>query len=206
MEKKNKIKVAYPYKTDSLQKSLSSNNQYGIYPIGKFNAWHGGYHVENDNLIKNIADGIIIAYRIPSKDFIEDIGKGEKNPKYSNGFVLIQHDYESEKGLKFRFYSLYHHLMSKEEYEIEANKPRIPDILSKFSYKVSATTGTTLKGLEVYKKETATKLDRTTTFFLMNGVTITYATENNNKITIVDTNGHTYTKIIAVFKKRRCKS
>ena len=197
------MKVAYPYKTTSLKHSFTSTNRFGIYPIGKFNAWHGGIHVEDDTPIKTIANGRVIAYRIPDEDFVEDLGKGNNNPKYSNGFVLMQHDYESPKSdegteasegdetsesnetLKYTFYSLYHHLMSKEDYEKDdASKKKIPDVLAKFTYKISNNANNFIKGLEVYRLGADGNVDKTNIVFLTKGSTIEVLQEAGQNITV----------------------
>ncbi len=89
------------------------NNQAGFFPIGVNNAWHGGIHIEDFKTdIRTIADGRIIAYRLP-EDYLYE--KGSKKNKYSNGFILIQHNIETPRKVKLRFYSLYMHLQPKRE-------------------------------------------------------------------------------------------
>ncbi|BAX78764.1 SH3 domain-containing protein [Labilibaculum antarcticum] len=109
-----------------------ASNRTGYYPIGRMNTWHGGIHYEGSNPIKAIADGKIIAYRVPEKYF-EDTANF--NGKYSNAFVLIQHDYVSPKELKMTFYSLYNHLSSFEEMQTKT----FPKIYKIDSYTVADT-------------------------------------------------------------------
>jgi len=177
------MNIEYPYNIKSLTDSLKSSNRFGIYPIGKFNAWHGGIHIEGDSHVKCIADGRVIAYRIPTKYFYEDIGNGKNNPKYSNGFVLMQHYYKSEEGLEFTFYSLYNHLMSKKDYEKDDySKKKIPDVLAEFSYKVSDQAKDAINGLEVYKLNSEKELDRTNPVFLKYKTTVDTLTNNGKEI------------------------
>ncbi|WP_438710333.1 hypothetical protein ACSTS3_15060 [Aquimarina muelleri] len=127
------MRIAYPYKTSHAENSLGQSNQFGVYPINRYNTWHGGLHIEGTNEICAIADGRIIAYRIP-ETYIEETLEDKKS-LYSNGFMLIQHDYESKNKLQYRFYSLYHHIMSKEEM-IANNK--VPDFYGKPIYTIKA--------------------------------------------------------------------
>ncbi|MDM8160169.1 hypothetical protein QUH73_10125 [Labilibaculum sp. K2S] len=110
-----------------------ASNRTGYYPIGRMNTWHGGIHYEGSNPIKAIADGKIIAYRVPEK-YYEQISDGKKS-WYSNAFVLIQHDYVSPKELKMTFYSLYNHLSSFEEMQTKT----FPKIYKIDSYTVADT-------------------------------------------------------------------
>src|SRR5690606_2946807 len=124
------MKFEYPIKLDdnTVLREWGNNNQFGFYPIGRLNAWHGGIHLEGADLeIKAIADGEVIAYRLPNKYSDETILK--KTHQYSNGFVLVKHYYKSPKGQELTFYSLYLHLMSKDE--ILAKNKKIPDIFAK---------------------------------------------------------------------------
>ena len=184
------MKVSYPYRVDSLKNSLKPSSTYGIYPIGKFNAWHGGMHVEKHIPIKTIADGRVIAYRIPEKDIIEDLGQGDNNPRYSNGFILMQHlyshqDEESAECIEFTFYSLYHHLMSKEEYEKnDSNKKKIPDVLAKFVYKVSDNAYEYIKGLEVYRLGSNGNIDESNLVFLKKGTAVEVLKVSDEPITV----------------------
>lgn len=109
-----------------------ASNRTGYYPIGRMNTWHGGIHYEGNNPIKAIADGKIIAYRVPRK-YLEDATNFKG--KYSNGFVLIQHDYVSPMEQKMTFYSLYNHLSSFEEMQSKI----FPKIYMIDSYEVSHT-------------------------------------------------------------------
>lgn len=105
------------------------DNRVGHYPVGHMNSWHGGIHIAGE--IKAIADGEIIAYKISSK-YMEAKKKTEDGQEivryYSDGFVLIKHTYqynikelqqatgkEEVKNKEFIFYSLYLHLLIKDE-------------------------------------------------------------------------------------------
>ncbi|PKQ61441.1 hypothetical protein BZG02_15930 [Labilibaculum filiforme] len=130
------MKFEYPVDgiSDPDQK-LGCNNIVGTYPIGRLFNWHGGVHVaENSSSpIKAIADGTLIAYRIPNSAL--QVGES----KYSNGFVLLQHEYKSPKGRKLVFYSLYSGLLSFSE--MKANK-RYPSL---FHIKSTTVQGTEIK-------------------------------------------------------------
>jgi len=98
----------------------SGNKAAGFYPVGVSNVWHGGIHIEGSGKeICAIADGKIVACRIPEKyveEVIERDGKKEKI-YYSNGCVVIQHKFKYKANdtngtdKEFIFYSLYNHLL-----------------------------------------------------------------------------------------------
>ncbi|HEX8547574.1 MAG TPA: hypothetical protein VF691_11470, partial [Cytophagaceae bacterium] len=94
------MKFEYPTNdiTDEKASSnLGGSNSFGFYPISRFNSWHGGFHIEAANeKIQAIADGHIIAYRLP-KSYLEETIDGHKY-LYSNGFVLVEHEYKSPQG------------------------------------------------------------------------------------------------------------
>lgn len=132
------MKFVYPTEIpasveDDFKHLKGASNRTGFYPIGRMNTWHGGIHIEGDKKIKAIADGIVLAYRVPKVYFEETIDN--KISRYSNGFVLMQHNYESPNGQKMTFYSLYNHLASYEE--LKAGK--IPDLFKGQAYKVKNT-------------------------------------------------------------------
>ncbi|UII28982.1 SH3 domain-containing protein [Fulvivirga maritima] len=133
----------YPEK-DGNGEDLKFSNQFGKYLISHFNTWHGGVHIEGaDKAMQAIADGRIIAYRMnkeyqtlkDSSDNTNSETGGEK--KYSNNFILIQHDIEiskeevenegaddektTVKKKFFTFYSLYNHLLPTSAYYKENN-------------------------------------------------------------------------------------
>src|SRR5690554_6406349 len=64
-----------------------------------------------------------------------------RTARYSNGFVLIQHEYESPKGQQLTFYSFYNHLLALEEMK----GIKIPDIFKGERYKVKATANDSLE-------------------------------------------------------------
>ena len=109
------MKFCYPVKgVDSLESFYKKREKGGFYPIGRSNVWHGGVHIEGDKEeIRAIADGEIIAFKMPNKYDIEV--KDGKNILYSNAFVLIKHKYEyitdKDEKKQLIFYSLYNHLL-----------------------------------------------------------------------------------------------
>lgn len=142
------MKVTYPIDIDenNIDQFLGARNQFGYYPVGYYNSWHGGLHIEGAaTSIKAIADGRIIAFRFAEKNtsLVED-----KDVKFSKGFVLMQHDYESELGNKVTFYSLYYHLMSEEDIKTNSGA-KIPNFLSVKEYVPNKEES--LKGLGVYE-------------------------------------------------------
>ncbi len=87
--------------------------QYGNFPLSSFNCWHGGIHLEQRLApLTAIADGRVIAYRLPSTYHVTE---HECPQEYSNGFVLLQHDYKSPQGRELTYYSLYHHVASHQD-------------------------------------------------------------------------------------------
>ncbi|WP_062054332.1 hypothetical protein [Aquimarina longa] len=141
-------------------------NRHGFYPVGSSNTWHGGIHIEDFGTnVSAIADGRIIAYRIPEKYLHE---KDNKDIKYSNGFILIQHHYKTPKGVALRFYSLYMHLQPKAEM-IKNKGKSIPDLYAKYTTKVK--TATKEIGLKVreYCEDHKTKDDAKEKVFVPKG-------------------------------------
>ena len=143
---------------------LGCTNMVGTYPVGRLFNWHGGIHIaENSSSpIKAIADGIVIAYHIPETAL--QVGDN----KYSNGFVLLQHKYESPKGRELVFYSLYSGLLPFDE--MKANK-RYP----KFFYSKS----TTVQGTEVKNGKTGENLRKKS-----RKESITRLVENGSKVVV----------------------
>ncbi|MDO6760669.1 hypothetical protein Q4566_10700 [Tamlana sp. 2_MG-2023] len=105
------------------------NNRNGFFPLGINNSWHGGIHIEGlGTQVRAIADGRIIAYRFAEDYLLE---KDSETAKYSNSFMLMQHDFETLEKIKFRFYSLYMHLQPKEELIAKKYGENIPDLYAK---------------------------------------------------------------------------
>lgn len=127
--------MKFEYPTDDNSSFLKgASNAMGFYPVGVLNNWHGGIHLEwGTRAIRSIADGYILACRLPSKAISKQ--KEEKEFRYSNGFILIYHRYVSPGGQKFNFYSFYNHLLPKEEYA-ESSKG-IPLCFKDDEYEVS---------------------------------------------------------------------
>ncbi|WP_010522933.1 SH3 domain-containing protein, partial [Aquimarina agarivorans] len=164
------MKTSYPEK-DGTAKGLKFTNKYGRYLISHFNTWHSGVHIEEaDKSIHAIADGRIIAYRFmdnylelpktksSTKAFNDSNSEREETEekttfKYSNCFILIQHDIElsKDKGKEnektetekkiVTFYSLYNHLMPISAIEgryLENKKIIFPDFMGKKNLTVKA--------------------------------------------------------------------
>lgn len=72
----------------------------GFYPIGANGQWHGGIHFDaqtkqvlsQDNGVRCIGDGEVIAYQVDSAYATTDYSTGKA--KYSRGFVLVRHRLE----------------------------------------------------------------------------------------------------------------
>ncbi|KAB1067045.1 hypothetical protein F6U93_11525 [Tamlana haliotis] len=127
------MKFFYPEKDHNLDQRKTSTT-FGHYPLSSYNTWHGGVHVESPlAALVAISDARIIAFRLPSV-YLES--KHECPETYSNGFILLQHEYKSPKGHELTFYSLYHHIAS--QFDIETNNLEIPDYLSEKVTKIKA--------------------------------------------------------------------
>ncbi|MBU2952132.1 hypothetical protein KO493_15635 [Tamlana agarivorans] len=127
------MKFLYPQKDSNLDQRKTSS-AFGNYPLSSYNTWHGGVHIETPlAALVAISDARIIAYKLPS----EYLQSGHECPEtYSNGFVLLQHEYRSPKGHELTFYSLYHHIAS--QFDIDINHQEIPDYLSEKVTKIKA--------------------------------------------------------------------
>jgi len=127
------VKFLYPKKGSDLDRRKTSS-LYGNYPLSSYNTWHGGTHIEEALApLVAISNARVIAYKLPS----EYLSTGHECPEfYSNGFVLMQHDYKSPKGQEITFYTLYHHIASK--FDIDHNKLEIPFFLSKIVTTIKA--------------------------------------------------------------------
>ncbi|KAB1068400.1 hypothetical protein F6U93_06780 [Tamlana haliotis] len=139
------------------------NNRNGFFPLGINNSWHGGIHIEGlGTKVCAIADGRIIAYRF-AEDYLPE--KDSETAKYSNSFMLIQHDFETPEKIKFRFYSLYMHLQPKKEMVASKDGQNIPDLYAKYVVKIK--TNSREMGLKVreYKSEVLEKQKKETHFF-----------------------------------------
>jgi len=127
------VKFIYPKKGSNLDRRNNSSI-YGNYPLSSYNTWHGGIHEETRLApLVAISDARIIAYKLPS----EYLFTAHECPEmYSNGFILLQHNYKSPKEKELTFYSLYHHIASK--FDITHNKLEVPSFLSKKVTKIKA--------------------------------------------------------------------
>ncbi|AUS04114.1 hypothetical protein [Pseudotamlana carrageenivorans] len=123
----------YPEKDSNLDQRKTSS-AFGHYPLSSYNTWHGGVHVETPlTALVAISDARIIAFRLPS----EYLQSGHERPEtYSNGFILMQHEYKSPKGHELTFYSLYHHTAC--QFDIETHNLEIPDFISKKVTKIKS--------------------------------------------------------------------
>lgn len=118
----------------------------GKYPLGVFTdnrhegltaGWHGGLHLEvpattaQGPVVRAIADGTVVAYRMPTKKPV-DKNELEKHPlNYTDGwtddgFVLLKHEKECGENRPVVFYSLYMHLSA---IAIKTSKGKQPGII-----------------------------------------------------------------------------
>ncbi|OED34894.1 hypothetical protein AB832_06740 [Flavobacteriaceae bacterium (ex Bugula neritina AB1)] len=142
-------------KENTIARYYGHQNRAGFFPVGMHNTWHGGIHIEDFGTdIRAIADGRIIAYRIPEDYFSEK--DNEKN-KFSNGFILIQHNFETPEKIKFQFYSLYMHLQPKTEMENSPNGRNIPDLYAKYTAKTRINVRETGLKIREYSEDDTTK-------------------------------------------------
>src|SRR5690554_7556552 len=56
-----------------------ASNRTGYFPVGRLNTWHGGIHFEGDRAIRAIADGKIIAFRVPKTYLTETVNRSEEH-------------------------------------------------------------------------------------------------------------------------------
>lgn len=106
----------------------------GFYPIGSSRMWHGGLHIQTTGWesrpVVAIAEGRVVAYRI-TDDYLKF-----EDEEYSSSFVLIEHEYrapyddgDGNPRVRFKFYSLYMHLLPVSKYTDEMMK-RLPTVLA----------------------------------------------------------------------------
>lgn len=144
---KNKDRVKQKYSLDK-------------FPIGDYYNWHGGVHVTRGP-ITAIAEGTIIAYRVPD-DYVQE-KVNDREHIYSTGFVLVRHRYLSLKKQSLVFYSLYGNLLPLKKYN---SKQDIPVFGIPLRFKApSLTEGKTMKGIMLFDKE-ETKTDKGTEYTL----------------------------------------
>ncbi|WP_421047887.1 lytic transglycosylase domain-containing protein [Paraburkholderia sp. A1RI-2L] len=112
----------------------------GFYPLGVSGIWHGGVHfdrntaamLKQDEGVRAIADGEVVAYRLDSK-YPEQIWRDNRKALYSTGFVLIRHRLplppapgvtgKPASDETLTFFSLYMHLMDWNSYQAAKKQP-----------------------------------------------------------------------------------
>lgn len=122
-----------------------SNAEDGFYPLGANGIWHGGIHFDDatgkilkqEDGVRAIADGEVVAYRLDSKYPVLKYADG-KSCIYSTGFVLVRHKLvlppapangsNSAGGAgapeeKLIFFSLYMHLLDWSGYKTAIDTP-----------------------------------------------------------------------------------
>lgn len=99
----------------------------GFYPLGVHGSWHAGVHFDgatagvlDQSRVLCMADGEVVAYRIPSKaptTRYATVPRPEFEAPFASGFVLVRHriqapalDNSDETPPALTFYSLYMHL------------------------------------------------------------------------------------------------
>lgn len=102
---------------------------HGIYPIAFDRRWHTGVHLmpsTQNERIRAIADGEVVAYRVCQKAIDGGSGKPDSNA----GFVLLKHQTETGDGRSITFYSLYMHLLELDGYKgLGVTTDELPDFL-----------------------------------------------------------------------------
>jgi len=131
-----------PYSNASDIFALLEKESSGHYLLGANNFWHGGIHFTDTSIphcvnqepIRCIADGEVIAYRLNKDYLISEISNTSSDTRlsYSTSFCLVRHEYLSpenaeegeKKGKrnKLVFYSLYMHLLPFERYSVTEEK------------------------------------------------------------------------------------
>lgn len=118
--------------------------QAGYFPLGRNGLWHGGVHFdsgtagtvgpEGQGYVRCLADGEVIAYRIPEQTpktlFFPAPGVTIEAP-FASGFVLVRHrleapriEGEADTPPSLIFYSLYMHLADWASYQADTGKAR----------------------------------------------------------------------------------
>ncbi|WP_139210189.1 hypothetical protein [Pseudomonas delhiensis] len=132
-------------KSDPLQQLTNlAKAQAGYFPLGRNGLWHGGVHFdsgtagtvgpEGQSHVRCLADGEVIAYRIPEHTpktkFFPAPGVTVDAP-FASGFVLVRHRLEApriegktESPPALIFYSLYMHLADWDSYQADIRKAR----------------------------------------------------------------------------------
>ena len=129
------LAVKYPFVTasgqeyrdlDTLLNDLGAQSG-GYYLLGANNYWHGGIHITDEKFIQHkqdhpvrcMMDGTVVAYRLnrqyPTQKWQPNSHLPAKDLKFSNGFCLVRHEYESAAN-QLTFYSLYMHLADYSTY------------------------------------------------------------------------------------------
>lgn len=133
------LAVKYPVVTEQgkdytdLEKLLDDldTQSQGFYLIGRNNCWHGGIHITDEKFahhkttypVRCMMDGTVVAYCLnqnyPTLSWQPNATVAAKDARYSNGFVLVRHDYGTPKNTEegadkdkqntLTLYSLYMH-------------------------------------------------------------------------------------------------
>jgi len=115
-----KIKLPFPFKDIEEAYKNNEDGEAGFYPVGANNFYHGGVHLYSTEPVRAIADGELVAYHV-NKEFITK-EENDETFELSNSFVLLRHEYETPKGQKIEFYSLYMHLLPWNSYDTSKHK------------------------------------------------------------------------------------
>ncbi len=194
------MKFVYPLKGDNYDEK-QTKARFGNFPISSFNTWHGGIHLEGAKKpLVAITNGRIIAYKIP--DNYTDVCVDDITQQYSNGYILIQHDYKSTEGQELRFYSLYHHILPVSEM---GDTTPFPSFLGKTTAIINKKEGWPVEGLNA-RISNGTAVDTTCTVKLIipKGATVTLDPSENDsnlrlgkyvRVTYTDKNNITYDDI-----------
>ncbi len=194
------MKFVYPLKGDNYDEK-QTKARFGNFPISSFNTWHGGIHLEGAKKpLVAITNGRIIAYKIP--DNYTDVCVDDITQQYSNGYILIQHDYKSTEGQELRFYSLYHHILPVSEM---GDTTPFPSFVGKTTAIINKKEGWPVEGLNA-RISNGTAVDTTCTVKLIipKGATVTLDPSENDsnlrlgkyvRVTYTDKNNITYDDI-----------
>jgi len=100
----------------------------GVYPVSFHNRWHGGIHLDpgdDDEPIRAIADGEIVAYRVAAT--AETYPAGTQDT-FDTSFVLVRHTTKSGENTPMVFYSLYMHLCARTQLTAAQQAQHVPSL------------------------------------------------------------------------------
>ncbi|WP_039054731.1 M23 family metallopeptidase [Enterobacter sp. Bisph1] len=89
------------------------------FPLNAHASWHGGVHITHTDtghrpeMVRAIADGVVISFRRPSTDNKRDTFPLNYNGRTNDGYVLLRHETDIGENCSIMYYSLYMHLRDR---------------------------------------------------------------------------------------------